>query len=119
MCQSCPASVIPIGSPFSMILERIPTSGIPGSWVPGQRGLDAAEAPGEVPERDRFEPLRREAQDAMAAEGQENGRELLIAHGLREVDAADRRPQDLSGRLDCRHAALLWLAGIIARRGRS
>jgi hypothetical protein len=32
VCQSWPASVIPIGSPFSMMFERIPTSGIPGSW---------------------------------------------------------------------------------------
>src|SRR6266852_5985869 len=32
VCQSCPASASPIGLPFSTMLERIITSGIPGSW---------------------------------------------------------------------------------------
>src|SRR5436190_16636950 len=32
VCQPCPASASPIGLPFSTMLERIITSGIPGSW---------------------------------------------------------------------------------------
>src|SRR5216684_253394 len=80
----------------------------PGLVVPaGQRGLDPAEAPREVPELDGLEPLIRKSQHAVAAERQEERGEVRVAQGFGEVGPPDRRPQDLSARLDSRHAALL------------
>ena len=71
VCQSCPASVIPIGSPFSMILDRIPTSARPGSWC---RPLSVAWIWPKRREKSRSATASRrcagEAQHAVAAEGE-------------------------------------------------
>ena len=83
VCQSCPASVIPIGSPFSMMFERITTT-----------------------ERARLELLIGEVQHAVSAEGLQNGREVRVAQELGEVEAPDRRSQDVSRRLDRRHVSI-------------
>src|SRR5262249_20067835 len=69
----------------------------------GQSGLDTAEPPREVSKLHGLEVLTRKAQHAVAAEGPENRCEVRVAQGFREIDASDRRAQDLPARIDGRH----------------
>ena len=78
----------------------------PGLVIPGEHGLDPAEALREVPERGGLEPLIREAQHAVTAEGQEDRREVASPSGLAEIHAPHGRSQDLAGRFYRRHVAL-------------
>ena len=67
-------------------VREIADLGHAGLVVPaGERGLDLAEAPGEVSELDSLEPLAGKAQHAVPAETFQNCREVRVAQGFREV----------------------------------
>jgi hypothetical protein len=73
--------------------------------IAGEHRLDAAKAPREVAQGGGLQALRGKAQDAKATEGAQDGGEVAVAQGVREIDSPDRGPQDLSARLDRGHVS--------------